>query len=213
MSGFDIDGLARRAARDIPEGACVNLGIGMPTALGAYLEHAVCHSENGILGMAPLSEAADPELINASKEPVSLAPGGSFFDHATSFAMVRGGYIDVSVMGAYQVSAAGDLANWSVGEAEAVPAVGGAMDLAVGARQVLVIMRHVTRDGSPRLVTECTYPLTARGVVTRVYTDLAVLTIAGGAFVLDECAPGVSIADVRAATDGPVILPVSAGVR
>ena len=205
MKGLDIDSLARRTAQDIPAGACVNLGIGMPTALGPYLPHAICHSENGILGMAPLDGEVDPDLINASKQPVSLAPGGSFFDHATSFAMIRGGHIDISVMGAYQVSVAGDLANWSVDTDDAMPAVGGAMDLAVGAKRVIVIMRHVARDGAPRLVMQCTYPITARGVVTRVYTDLAVMTVAAGAFVLEECAHGVVLEDVQAATGAPVI--------
>ncbi|MDO8210115.1 CoA-transferase [Conexibacter sp. CPCC 206217] len=205
MSGLTVDALARRLARDIPAGACVNLGIGLPTALGPYLGHAICHSENGVLGMAPLDgHEPDVDLINASKEPIGLAPGGSFFDHATSFAMIRAGYVDVSVMGAFQVSAGGDLANWSTGDPAAIPSVGGAMDLAVGARAVWVMMRHMTRDGTPRLVRECTYPLTARRVVKRIYTDLAVLTPAGDGFVVEELAPGVDVDAVRDATAAPV---------
>lgn len=200
-----MEAIAWRVAKDIPDGSYVNLGIGLPTMVAKHLHGAVCHSENGILGVAPLNGDADLDLINASKEPVGLAAGGAFFDHATSFGMIRAGYIDVSVMGAFQVSADGDLANWSAGEA--LPAVGGAMDLAAGARRVFVIMRHLTRDGISKLVEQCTYPLTAPGVVERVYTDLAVLRIADGRFVAEELAPSATAEQLRAATPAPLTIP------
>jgi 3-oxoadipate CoA-transferase, beta subunit len=154
--------------------------------------------------MVPVGDDPDPDLINASKEPVGVGPGGSFFDHAISFGLIRSGYIDASVMGAYQVSASGDLANWSTGDPAAIPAVGGAMDLAVGAGRIFVMMRHVTKAGEPRLVADCTYPLTAAGVVTRVYTDLAVVEIDAEGFLITELAEGVEAETVRAATGAPV---------
>lgn len=172
--------LAQRVARDIHDGAYVNLGIGMPTLVANHLPpgvEVVLHSENGILGMgrAPAAGEEDYDLINAGKEPVTLLPGGSFFHHADSFAMMRGGHIDICVLGAFQVSAQGDLANWSTGEPDAIPAVGGAMDLAVGARQTWVMMDLLTRQGQSKLVAQCSYPLTGLGCVKRVYTDLATL--------------------------------------
>ncbi len=171
--------VAARVARDIAAGSCVNLGIGQPTLVAEYLEPAqgvVLHTENGMLGMGreAIGEEIDPDLINAGKVPVIETAGCSYFDHAESFAMMRGGHLDVCVLGAFQVSFAGDLANWHTGEPNAIPAVGGAMDLAIGARSVYVTMTLIDREGRPKLVPRCSYPLTAVGCVDRVYTDLAV---------------------------------------
>ena len=185
------DQLAARIAQDIFDGAVVNLGIGQPTLVANHLPHGreiILHSENGILGMgpAPAAGAEDYDLINAGKQPVTLLPGGAFFHHADSFAMMRGGHIDICVLGAFQVSATGDLANWSTGEVGAIPAVGGAMDLAMGAKQTWVMMDLLTKQGSSKLVERCTYPLTGLGCVKRVYTDL-------GTF---ECTPqGLKLID------------------
>ena len=170
--------LAQRVAQDIFDGAYVNLGIGQPTLVANYLPEGmevVLHSENGILGMGPAPAAGDEDydLINAGKQPVTLLPGGAYFHHADSFAMMRGGHLDVCVLGAFQVSTKGDLANWSTGEPGAIPAVGGAMDLAVGARQTWVMMDLLTKKGESKIVAQCTYPLTAIGCVKRIYTDLA----------------------------------------
>jgi 3-oxoacid CoA-transferase B subunit len=189
--------VARRVARDIPDGSYVNLGIGLPTLVADVVgpdKEIVYHSENGILGMgpAPAPGSEDPELINAGKQPVTLLPGGAIFHHTDAFVMMRGGHIDVTVLGAFQVSERGDLANWATDEAAMPPAVGGAMDLAVGAKRVLVMTTHTTRDGRPKLLAHCTYPLTAAAVVHRVYTDLAVLDAGPGGFVVREMAPGVS---------------------
>ncbi len=172
--------IARRIALDIPNGSYVNLGIGMPTLVANFLppgREIILHSENGILGMgeAPPKDQEDYDLINAGKQPVTLLPGGAFFHHADSFAMMRGGHLDFCVLGAFQVSATGDLANWSTGEPDAIPAVGGAMDLAIGAKQTWVMTSLLTRDGTSKLVEKCTYPLTGVGCVSRVYTDLATL--------------------------------------
>ncbi|MFG1172250.1 3-oxoacid CoA-transferase subunit B [Erwiniaceae bacterium CAU 1747] len=174
--------LAERIAQDIPEGAYVNLGIGLPTQIANYLpadKEIFLHSENGILGMgpAPASGAEDPELINAGKQPVTLLPGGCFFHHGDSFAMMRGGHLDICVLGAYQVSQYGDLANWSTGKPGAIPAVGGAMDLAIGARQVFVMTEHLTKKGECKIVAECSYPLTGIRCISRIYTDLAVIDV------------------------------------
>lgn len=183
--------LARRVAQDIYDGAYVNLGIGQPTLVANYLPagiEVILHSENGILGMgpAPSTGQEDYDLINAGKQPITLLPGGAFFHHADSFAMMRGGHLDISVLGAFQVSATGDLANWSTGEIGAIPAVGGAMDLAVGAKQTWVMMDLVTKEGTSKVVSACTYPLTAIGCVKRIYTDLATL----------ECTPhGLKLID------------------
>lgn len=197
--------MAARVARDIPEGWYVNLGIGVPTLVADHIpaeREVVFHSENGLLGMgpAPLPGTADPWLINAGKQHVTLRRGGSFFHHADSFAMIRGGHLDLCVLGAFEVAANGDLANWAVPGGDTAPAVGGAMDLAVGAKRVWVVMEHVTKDGRPRLVERCTYPLTAAGVVGRVYTNMAVIDITPAGFVLRELAPGFDLATVQAAT-------------
>jgi 3-oxoadipate CoA-transferase beta subunit len=203
--GMSPAAMAWRAAQDIPDGSYVNLGIGLPTMVAGHLAGAVCHSENGVLGVVPVDGVVDPDLINASKEPVGLRAGGAFFDHATSFAMIRAGYIDLTVMGAFQVSAGGDLANWSTGEA--VPAVGGAMDLAAGARRVFVLMRHTTRDGTAKIVETCTYPLTAAGVVERIYTDLAVIRVTPDGLIVEEVAPDISAEELRAYTAASLLIP------
>jgi 3-oxoadipate CoA-transferase beta subunit len=180
--GLGKDELAARVARDIPSKAYVNLGIGLPTRISNHLSSGsgvVLHTENGMLGMGPEAqgEAVDLDLINAGKVPVTELPGASYFHHADSFAMMRGGHLDVCVLGAYQVSAHGDLANWHTGRPDDIPAVGGAMDLAIGAKETFVMMDLLSRDGAPKLVPECTYPLTGVGCVSRVYTDLAVFLI------------------------------------
>ena len=200
--------MAARVARDIPDGAVVNLGIGLPTLVANHLpkgREVVLHSENGVIGMgpAPREGGEDFDLINAGKQPVTLLPGGSFFHHADSFAMMRGGHLDVCVLGAFQVAANGDLANWHTGAADAIPAVGGAMDLAIGAKQVFVMMTLFAKDGTPKLVPECTYPLTGVGCVSRVYTDVAVFEIgAEGVTVVETF--GTSYDDLAARLDVPL---------
>ncbi|MGY1735829.1 MULTISPECIES: 3-oxoacid CoA-transferase subunit B [unclassified Geodermatophilus] len=202
---LDTRDVARRIARDIPDGAYVNLGIGLPTLVADCVgddKEVVYHSENGILGMgpAPAPGEEDPELINAGKQPVTLLPGGAFFHHTDAFLMMRGGHVDVTVLGAFQVSEHGDLANWATDDATHPPAVGGAMDLAVGARRVLVMTTHTTKAGEPKLVPRCTYPLTAAGVVDRVYTDLAVLDVTAEGFLVREMVAGLSRDDLQGAT-------------
>jgi len=182
MKKLDRKQIAARLARDIPDGAYVNLGIGLPTLVADYLpkdREIVLHSENGVLGIGPRPEPGteDEDLINAGKEPVTLLKGGSFFHHADSFGMIRGRHLDYCVLGAFQVSARGDLANWHTGAPDAIPAVGGAMDLAVGAKHVFVMMEHLTKDGKSKIVERCSYPLTGAHCVDRVYTDLAVIDV------------------------------------
>jgi len=201
--------IAQLVASDIPDGSIVNLGIGIPTRVSDYLppdREIVLHSENGILGMggAAAGEAIDPDLINASRVPVTLVPGASISEHTLSFAMMRGGHLDYTVLGGFQVASNGDLANWLTLAGDAIPAVGGAMDLAVGARHVYVTMEHVTRDGQPKLLERCTYPLTGAGVVDRVYTDLAVLDIAEDGFVVHALPDGIALARLRALTGAPL---------
>jgi 3-oxoadipate CoA-transferase beta subunit len=206
--------IAWRAAQDIEDGAYVNLGIGFPEMVARYQvagRKAIYHTENGILdfGPAPASGQEDWDLINAGKKAVTLNPGAAFFHHADSFAMVRGGHLDVAILGAFEVAENGDLANWSVGKG-GVPAVGGAMDLVHGAKRVAVITDHVTKTGAPKLVERCSLPLTGVGCVTRVYTSLAVVDIEGGRFVLREKLAAISLGDLQALTgatlnlDGPV---------
>ncbi|HOB02496.1 MAG TPA: 3-oxoacid CoA-transferase subunit B [Casimicrobium huifangae] len=197
------DQLAARIARDMPDGAYVNLGIGMPTLVANHLpldREIILQSENGLLGMgpAPVPNEVDFDLINAGKQPVTLLRGGSYFHSADSFAMMRAGHLDISVLGAFQVAANGDLANWHTGNADDIPAVGGAMDLAVGAKQTWVMMEHFTRDGQCKLVERCSYPLTGLACVTRVYTDLAVVDVTANGFALIETFDGLSRSELEA---------------
>jgi 3-oxoadipate CoA-transferase beta subunit len=201
--------MAARVARDIPDGAVVNLGIGLPTMVANHLppdREVVLHSENGVIGMgpAPREGEEDFDLINAGKQPVTLLPGGCFFHHADSFAMMRGGHLDVCVLGAFQVSASGDLANWHTGAADAIPAVGGAMDLAIGAKKTYVMMEHTTKSGEPKIVERCTYPLTGIGCVSRIYTDAAVLDVTPRGLVLVELVDGLSFEALQQRTGAPI---------
>lgn len=203
--------LAQRVAQDIFDGAYVNLGIGQPTLVANYLPQGmevVLHSENGILGMgaAPAAGAEDYDLINAGKQPVTLLPGGAFFHHADSFAMMRGGHLDISVLGAFQVSATGDLANWSTGEAGAIPAVGGAMDLAVGAKQTWVMMDLLTKKGESKVVQACSYPLTGIGCVKRIYSDLATLECTPAGLKLIDKVDGLEHAELERLLGLPVAI-------
>ena len=196
------DALAARVAQDIPEGATVNLGIGMPTLVANHIptsREVLLHSENGILGMGPAPAAGeeDYDLINAGKQPVTLQKGGAFFHHADSFAMMRGGHLDICVLGAFQVSATGDLANWSTGEPGAIPAVGGAMDLAVGAKQTWVMMDLLTKKGDSKIVSACTYPLTGIGCVKRIYSELATLACTPNGLKLIDKVEGLPHAELE----------------
>jgi 3-oxoadipate CoA-transferase, beta subunit len=207
MSGWSLDEVAARVAADIPDGACVNLGIGLPERIADHIPHdreVIFHSENGILGMGPRPAPVDEdmELINAGKKPVTLRSGGAFFNHADSFAMIRGKHIDICILGAFEVSAAGDLANWSSG-GDSVPAIGGAMDLTVGARSVRVITTHRTRAGAPKLVMQLTLPATALAVVDLIYTEMGVFRPAGSYFQIVSRAPGVDDQTLLAATGAP----------
>ncbi|CAM3414089.1 3-oxoacid CoA-transferase subunit B [Paracidovorax anthurii] len=203
------DELARRVAQDIHDGACVNLGIGQPTLVANHIpagREVILQSENGILGMGPAPAAGeeDYDLINAGKQPVTLLPGGAFFHHADSFAMMRGGHLDICVLGAFQVSATGDLANWSTGEPGAIPAVGGAMDLAIGAKQTWVMMDLLTKQGASKIVAQCTYPLTGIGCVKRIYTDLATLACTPEGLVLIDAVPGLELAELERLAGLPI---------
>jgi 3-oxoadipate CoA-transferase beta subunit len=205
------DALARRVAQDIHDGATVNLGIGMPTLVANHIPadmEVVLHSENGILGMGPAPQAGqeDYDLINAGKQPVTLRPGGAYFHHADSFAMMRGGHLDICVLGAFQVSATGDLANWSTGEPGAIPAVGGAMDLAIGAKQTWVMMDLLTRQGQSKVVERCTYPLTGLGCVKRIYSDLATLACTAQGLVLIDKVDGLEHAELERLVGLPIAL-------
>ena len=211
--GRTRDEMAIRLAIDIPDGSYVNLGIGIPELVAKYVPEGrefIYHTENGLLGMGPSPEegAGDPELINAGKRHVTANPGASFFHHADSFSMIRGGHLDLCVLGALQVSKDGDLANWSTGAKDAIPAVGGAMDLVAGVKSIYVITQHCTKNGDPKLVTSCTYPLTGCGVVNRIYTDLAVIEITPEGFQLIELSPGVTFDEVQERTGAP-LLPVT----
>lgn len=209
------DELAARVARDIPDGAVVNLGIGLPTAVANHFggdKEVMLHSENGVIGMGPAPAAGreDFDLINAGKQPVTLLPGGCFFHHADSFAMMRGGHLDVCVLGAFQVAVNGDLANWHTGAPDAIPAVGGAMDLATGAKATWVMMDYLTKEGQAKLVQACTYPLTGLGCVRRVYTDLAVLDLVEGHAQVRDLAPGLSAGGLQSITPGVRIVGAAA---
>ena len=208
------DELAARVAMDIPEGATVNLGIGQPTLVANHIPSALeilLHSENGILGMGPAPAVGqeDYDLINAGKQPVTLLPGGSFFHHADSFAMMRGGHLDICVLGAFQVSATGDLANWHTGEPGAIPAVGGAMDLASGAKQTWVMMDLLTKQGQSKLVSACSYPLTGIGCVKRVYTDLATLACSANGLLVIDMVAGLTIEALSELIGLPLVLMAS----
>ena len=202
--------LAARVAADIPDGAIVNLGIGLPTLVGNALptdREIILHSENGLLGMgpAPAPGDEDEDLINAGKQPVTILPGAAYFHHADSFAMMRGGHLDYCVLGGFQVSRTGDLANWHTGAPGAIPAVGGAMDLAIGARHVFVMMEHLTRDGQSKIVDRCTYPLTGIGCVERVYTDLATLDITDAGIVAHDLVEGLAFDELERLTGMPLL--------
>ncbi|MCL1600866.1 MAG: 3-oxoacid CoA-transferase subunit B [Actinomycetia bacterium] len=210
--GLSRDEMAERVALDIPDGSYVNLGIGIPELVAAHVPEGrefIYHTENGLLGMGPAPEdAGDPELINAGKRRVTAVAGASFFHHADSFVMIRGGHIDLCVLGALQVAQNGDLANWSTGEPGAIPAVGGAMDLVAGVETIFVVTQHTTRNGEPKLVESCTYPLTGPGVVDRIYTNLAVIDVTPDGFRLAELSPGVDFEYVQERT-GAQLLPMS----
>ena len=209
MTGLTKEQMAAAVARDIPRGSYVNLGIGLPTQVPDHLPDGsgvVLHTENGMLVMGPRPAPGeeDPDLTNAGKQPVTELPGASYFDSAASFAMMRGGHLDVCVLGAFQVSAGGDLANWHTGSPDAIPAVGGAMDLASGAKRVFVMMTLFAKDGSPKLVPSCTYPLTGVGCVDRVYTDMAVLDLLDGEVVVRET-HGITVAELAGRLDVPLV--------
>lgn len=211
MNRLDRRQIAARVAQDIEEGAYVNLGIGLPTLVADFLptdRDILLHSENGVLGMGPAPQPGqeDPDLINAGKQPVTLLVGGSYFHHADSFAMMRGGHIDICVLGAFQVSTRGDLANWHTGEEGAIPAVGGAMDLAIGAKRTFVMMDLQTRAGASKLVDACTYPLTGLACVSRVYTDVAIFELGPNGASVSEMVEGCTIEDLRGLTGLPLTL-------
>jgi 3-oxoadipate CoA-transferase, beta subunit len=206
---LDRNEMAERLARDIPEGWYVNLGIGAPLKVADYVpmdREVIFQSENGVLGMGPMPapENIDRWLINAGKQYVTLRPGGSYMHHADSFALIRGGHLDLCVLGAFQVAENGDIANWSMSDNDSAPAVGGAMDLAAGARRLWVIMDHQTKSGDSRLVRRCSYPLTAIGAVTRVYTNLAVLDVTPDGFVVRDMVPGLTLDALQQVTDAPL---------
>ncbi len=210
MKRFTRDEIAQRVARDIPDGAYVNLGIGLPTMVANHLDASkeiFLHSENGILGMgpAPAPGDEDEDLINAGKQPVTLLTGGAYFHHADSFAMMRGGHLDICVLGAFQVSQGGDLANWHTGAPDAIPAVGGAMDLAIGAKKVFVMMEHQTKTGESKIVAQCSYPLTGVGCVSRIYTDLAVIDVTPEGLRVIDMAEGVSMDALKEITGLPLL--------
>ena len=212
MKKWNRDEMAARVAKDIPDGAYVNLGIGMPTLVANHLpkdREVILHSENGVMGMGPAPPPGeeDPDLMNAGKQPVTLLKGGVYFHHADSFAMMRGGHVDICVMGAFQVSATGDLANWHSGAPDAIPAVGGAMDLAIGAKQVFVMMEHLTKKGESKIVERCSYPLTSIGCVSRVYTDLAVIDITPEGLKVVETVEDLTADELERMTGLPLIAP------
>ena len=209
MKRYTRDQMAARVAQDIPEGAYVNLGSGLPTMVANHLpkdREILLQSENGLLAMgpAPAAGAEDPDLINAGKQPVTLLPGGAYFHHADSFAMMRGGHLDFCVLGAFQVSKDGDIANWHTGAQDAIPAVGGAMDLAIGAKRVYVMMEHLTKQGQSKIVEQCTYPLTGVRCVNRIFTDLAVIDVTREGLQVVEMAEGLSLEELQRLTGVPL---------
>lgn len=206
VKGWDINFVAQKIANDIPDGSYVNLGIGIPELVANYIpegKELIFHTENGLLGMGPAPEPsnADPELINAGKKYVTAIPGACYFHHADSFTMIRGGHIDYCVLGAFQVSQDGDLANWSTGEQNSIPAVGGAMDLVAGVKNIFVITQHQTKTGDSKIVKKCTYPLTGKNVVNRIYTNFAVMEIIDKKLFVKEMAPDVTTDFLRSVTD------------
>ena len=208
--GWTREEMAQRTALDIPDGAYVNLGIGIPEMVARFVpegREVIYHTENGLLGMGPPPAAGeeDPELINAGKKQVTVIPGAAYFHHADSFSMIRGGHIDICVLGAMQVAENGDLANWSTGAEGAIPAVGGAMDLVAGVRTIYVITQHCTKSGEPKLLESCSYPLTGQAVVSRIYTELAVIDVTPGGFAVVELAPGVDFDYVQERTGARLI--------
>jgi len=210
MNRYTREQMATRVARDIPNGAYVNLGIGLPTLVANHLpkdREIILHTENGLLGMGPAPEpgAEDADLINAGKQPVTALAGASFFHHADSFGMMRGGHLDFCVLGAFQVSITGDLANWHTGAKDAIPAVGGAMDLAIGAKNVYVMMEHLTKKGESKIVAQCTYPLTGIGCVSRIFTDLAVLDVTPQGLAVVEIVEGLSFDELQRLSGVPLI--------
>jgi 3-oxoacid CoA-transferase B subunit len=213
MMRLSTDEMASRVAQDIPDGAYVNLGIGMPTSVANYVsddKQVIYQSENGILGVGPAPEPdkIDPDLINAGKQYVTLLKGGCYFDNAESFAMMRGGHLDIAVLGAFQVSETGDLANWATNDDKFPPAVGGAMDLAVGAKQLFVLMRHTTKTNEPKILEQCEYPLTGAGVVKRIYTDLAVIDVTDEGLRVRELYGDNTLAEVQALTAATLLPPL-----
>jgi len=215
MNRYTREQIASRVARDIPNGAYVNLGIGLPTLVANHLpkdREIVLHTENGLLGMGPAPETGeeDFDLINAGKQPVTALPGASYFHHADSFGMMRGGHLDFCVLGAFQVSVTGDLANWHTGAKDAIPAVGGAMDLAIGAKNVYVMMEHLTKKGESKIVPRCTYPVTGIGCVSRIFTDLAVLDVTPRGLAIIEMVDGLSFDELSRLSGVPLIAPARA---
>ena len=209
--GWNRYEMAQKVALDIPDGAYVNLGIGIPELVADYVpegREVIYHTENGLLGMGPIPEEGkeDPELINAGKKNVTAVKGASFFHHADSFTMIRGKHIDICVLGAFEVSENGDLANWSTGVPGAVPAVGGAMDLVAGVKNILVITQHTTKNGESKIVENCKYPLTGKGVVKRIYTNLAIMDITDKGLSVKELAPGISFEYVQERTDAKLTI-------
>ena len=209
VTGWTREEMAQRLAQDIANGSYVNLGIGIPELVAKFVPEGrtfIYHTENGLLGMgpSPAEGEADPELINAGKRHVTANPGSAYFHHADSFAMIRGGHLDLSVLGAMQIAQYGDLANWSTGKPGAIPAVGGAMDLVAGVKQVFVMTQHCTKTGDPKLVEACSYPLTGQGVVDRVYTNLAVIDVTPDGFQIVELCPGVEFETVQELTGAPL---------
>lgn len=206
IKGWNREQIAQKIAGDIPDGAYVNLGIGLPELVANYIpegREVIFHTENGLLGVgpSPAKEDEDDELINAGKKPVTAIKGACFFHHADSFAMIRGGHIDICVLGAFQVSENGDLANWSTGEPGAIPAVGGAMDLVEGVKTIIIFTQHTTKNGEPKIVKECTYPLTGKGVVSHIYTDYAVIDVTVNGLFVREMAPGIDFDFLKSCTE------------